>query len=236
MKKKFVQSKKTNLLIDLDPFLSLRYKDFSYFDERELLHAANIALDSGAQGVMLHLQKTDLQDRRRMKLYQEFIQVRPGKVVLFAELEAQVMKKIRQLKPDMVLLYRKGSKKDPYRQLGKIKENEKTLIEKIQSVGTELCFFIKADSDQVAEAYYYGADSVMLDCASLALSSEKAKTRLLQKMHECKQISSALDLHFYLGRGLQLEQIRELHADGFVLGHSLLQKSILFGLKTVLKK
>lgn len=229
------KKQKNKLIIDLDPFLTLKYKDFFYFDERELIHAANQCLQSGAEGIMLHISKNDLSNRRLLKLYQEFIQLRPGKVFLLAEVDPLVMKKVRKLKPDVAVFYRKNKKNDFYFPLNKVQQNEVSLFEKIQSVGTQLCFFIQADADQVAEAYYYGADAVLIDCSKRNLLSEKIKLKQSLREIESWQVAKALDLQVYMGRGLTIENTREMNADGFILGHHILQKSILTGLKSALK-
>lgn len=234
MKLKRIKNKK-KLIVDLDPFLSLKYKNFLYFDERELIHAANQCLLAGAYGIMLHLSKIDLANRRLMNLYKEFIQLRPGKVFMLAEVEPMVMKKVRQLKPDIAVFYRKNRKNDFYFPLGKVKSEEVSLFEKIQSVGTQLCFFIQADADQVAEAYYYGADAVLVDCSKRNFLSERMKQKTILRENEVLQVAHALDLDVYMGRGLTNENVKQISADGFILGHHILQKSILNGLQKALK-
>ena len=153
---------------------------------------------------------------------------------LLAEVEPMVMKKIRKLKPDVAIFYRKNKKTDYYSQLGQVRSDEISLLEKIQSVGTQLCFFIQADADQVAEAYYFGADSILIDCSRTNLLNEKAKQKQKQYENDAIEVAHALDLNVYMGRGLKNENIGDSNADGFILGHHILQKSILCGLKTAL--
>jgi pyridoxine 5-phosphate synthase len=196
---------------------------------------AKIAIDSGAEGITVHLRE----DRRHIKDRDVFLikQIIPENILFTLEMAAtdEMLDISNKVKPGLITLVpEKRQELTTEGGLNVISQRDylKKYLVGLHKNGLTVSIFINADKEQIKTAKEIGSDFIEIHTGPYAENPCEAE---IKKVKEAIDYGKSIGLKINAGHGLnytnteaiaKLNGIEQLH-----IGHSIISKSVLFGLK-----
>jgi len=207
------------------------------------LVAAKYAMQCGANSITIHLRE----DRRHIKDL-DVIKICSNKKIP-VNLELSLNKKILKIalrnKPNYICIVPENRKEittEGGLNLSKNKAKIKNIIGKFKKKKIRTSLFINPNLNDVRFSKELNADCIELHMGKLSHLVKKKKffTYELNNIKKCCKYAASLNLEVHAGHGLDydttkiLSKIKDIKE--FNIGHFIIGESILFGLKTIIKK
>lgn len=222
------------LNINIDHIATLRQARLGI--EPDPVHAAQIAVLAGADGIVAHLRE----DRRHVndrdvRLIRELVDTRFDLEMAATD---EIIKIALIIVPDLVTIVpekRAELTTEGGLDVAKSLKKYKTLCSKMHDKGIDVSFFIEPDEKQINASLEAGADMVELHTGTYA---NKYKTLEredeFEKLAEAAEIAESNGLIVAAGHGLNYFNIKDLllidEIDEYSIGHSVISRAVYVGL------
>lgn len=219
--------------INIDHIATLRQA--RHEDEPDLLTAAHLAVNAGADGITIHLRE----DRRHIQDADAIAIIHAlPRVNLEMAATDEMIEFACQYKPAFCCLV--PEKREELTTEGglDIARNEAVLkqaVSRLSNAGILVSIFIDPDHVQIRSAFNTGAPYIEIHTGAYANASGTAQEKELQKIQYATSFATKLGLKVNAGHGLkyhnvspivEISQIEELN-----IGHSIISRSIFVGLE-----
>jgi len=207
------------------------------------LFAAKLAMKYGGNSITIHLRE----DRRHIK-DKDVIQICRDKKIpvnLEISLNAEILKIALKNKPNYICIVPENRKEittEGGLNIFKNKKEIKLIISKFKNANIRTSLFIDPNLKDVRASKELNVDCIELHTGRLSelVKQKKSFSHELKKIKNCCKLAGNLKLEVHAGHGLDykttkiLSKIKEIKE--FNIGHFIIGESILYGLKSTIKK
>ena len=207
------------------------------------LFAAKLAMKYGGNSITIHLRE----DRRHIK-DKDVIQICRDKKIpvnLEISLNAEIVKIALKNKPNYICIVPENRKEittEGGLNIFKNKKEIKLIISKFKNANIRTSLFIDPNLKDVRASKELNVDCIELHTGRLSelVKQKKSFSHELKKIKNCCKLADNLKLEVHAGHGLDykttkiLSKIKEIKE--FNIGHFIIGESILYGLKSTIKK
>jgi pyridoxine 5-phosphate synthase len=230
---------KIRLFVNVDHVATIREARKTV--EPDPLTAALLAETAGADGITIHLRE----DRRHIQDDDVFRIRDKIKTVLNLEMAAveemvQIALKTKPYQVSLVPEKRQEITTEGGLDIISQKENLKKIREQIQAQGIRFSLFVDPDPRQIDASREVGAESIEINTGSYSeMSDEVAVQQQLEKIRKSSQHAAEQGLRVFAGHGLTDENVVAIagipEIEELNIGHSLVSRSVYYGLEQAVK-
>ena len=199
------------------------------------IHAAQLAIDAGAIGIVCHLRE----DRRHIRDADVYALRRKINTKLDLEMaaEEEIIRIAEDVKPELVTIV--PEKREELTTEGGLNiaanpSRYADLVQRMHAHGIEVSFFIEPDSRQIETAKNIGADIIELHTGTYAESNGAKAEEALNHLINGGSIAHELGLKVTAGHGLDYHNISPIKdIPGLVevsIGHALISRALFTGI------
>lgn len=233
--------KKIKLGVNIDHIATLRQVRGGTTAYPDLLKMTQEAVNGGADQITIHLRE----DRRHIQLRDLAMLSKECPVPLNLEMAATswMIRYARVYKPDWVCVVPEKraelTTEGGLDVIGQKKRLQK-LMDRVQSLGIEVSFFIAPDTRQVKASFEMGADAIELHTGSWVRFQGSAKQKEWTRLQRAAELANELGMRVHAGHGLDYEHAQKIselkYLEEVNIGHSLVCYALEHGLRTAVKK
>jgi pyridoxine 5-phosphate synthase len=230
---------KIRLFVNVDHVATIREARKTV--EPDPLTAALLAETAGADGITIHLRE----DRRHIQDDDVFRIRDKIKTVLNLEMAAveemvQIALKTKPYQVSLVPEKRQEITTEGGLDVISQKEYLKKIREQIQAQGIRFSLFVDPDPRQIDASREVGAESIEINTGSYSeLSDEGAVQQQLEKIQKSSRHAAEQGLRVFAGHGLTDENVVAIagipEIEELNIGHSLVSRSVYYGLEQAVK-
>jgi pyridoxine 5-phosphate synthase len=221
--------------LNIDHVATLREQRKGLVDYPDIVHAARICMESGADLITIHLRgdRRHIQDHDLVSLSKH-----PWPINLEMAATAEMIDIALKFKPHIVCLVPENREElTTEGGLNVIKESEriKVATKKMHKAGIKVSLFIEAHAEQVQGAIDCQADAVEFHTGHYALAKTQPDVaRELKKLRDACELAHQAGLQVHAGHGLDYKNIAAIkdlpYLEEVNIGHAIICESVFVGL------
>lgn len=209
--------------------------------EPSVLHAAQAALQGGADSITLHVRE----DRRHMQDADAFAVRREIPLPLNLEMGATpaMLEVALRLKPDYVCLVPERRQEvttegglDVASRAGELRE----LVSALTAGGCRVSMFIDPEPAQVEASAAVGAPMIELHTGCFANTDGAARDAEVQRLIRAAECAHSLGIEVHAGHGIRLDNLHALkpvpHLTELNIGHTIIARAVFIGLTAAVRE
>jgi len=227
--------------VNIDHVATLRQLRAGLVDYPNILEAARVAVENGADQITIHLRG----DRRHIQEKDLFEIARARLAPLNLELAAtkEMLKFALKARPDIVCLVpEKRQEVTTEGGLDVVKHYKKiqTCIKEFKKNGIKTSLFIEPSLNQIKASHELGADAVEFHTGKYALAKSLTQEKQLKRLSIAFEAAHGFKLAVHAGHGLDYRNTQNVAALPYLeevnIGHSIVCRAVMVGLAQAVRE